>query len=83
MQRKLRRDNSPNRNDTLITKGFTHEDLKGTIEVSKIIRDRVADAKQSTLTRKQHIHKKLEKFDFNVTRSIDNILSDRFIKRRI
>ena len=52
------------------------------------MRDRCADAKQSTLVRKQHIHKDInrhrtiERYGSNVSRSIDNIISERFIKRK-
>ena len=50
LQRKLKRERSPNRNTSLITKGFTQEDNKA--RMSTFERERFADAKQSTLVRK-------------------------------
>ena len=56
MKRRLRKERSPNRNGSLITKGFTEEDARRRVKSSSI-RDRFAHSKQSTLVRKQVIHR--------------------------
>ena len=54
LQRTLKRDRSPNRHNSLITKGFNQEDNKA--KISNYDRERFAEAKQSTNLRKQFIH---------------------------